>query len=210
MMQITEIDDPRLVKGLAHPLRIHILRVLETRVASPSEIAEEIGAPLGNVSYHVRFLARVGLIELSSTKPRRGAVEHYYRSVGRVSVTDQAWAQVPEVVKNGMISATLDQAGRVIGAAASSGGFDRSDAVVARREMLLDEKGFAELAGELNGLLERIKKIEKESAERLEGMSDHAEAELDTGLVMMLFENGQAQLPVQRDGRSRSRSTAKR
>jgi DNA-binding transcriptional ArsR family regulator len=210
MMQITEIDDPRLVKGLAHPLRIHILRVLETRVASPSEIAEEIGAPLGNVSYHVRFLARVGLIELTSTKPRRGAVEHYYRAVGRVSVTDQAWAQVPEVVKSGMISATLDQTGRVIGAAASSGGFDRSDAVVARREMLLDDQGFAELAAELNGLLERIKEIEKGSAERLESTSDHEEAELDAGLVMMLFESGEAQLPVQRDGRSRPRSAAKR
>jgi DNA-binding transcriptional ArsR family regulator len=210
MMQITEIDDPRLVKGLAHPLRIHILRVLETRVASPSEIAEEIGAPLGNVSYHVRFLARVGLIELTSTKPRRGAVEHYYRAVGRISVTDQAWAQVPEVVKSGMISATLDQAGRVIGAAASSGGFDRSDAVVARREMLLDDQGFAELAAELNGLLERLKEIEKESAERLETMSEHADAELDAGLVMMLFESGAAQLPVQRDGRSRPRGAAKR
>ncbi len=208
MMQITEIDDPRLVKGLAHPLRIHILRVLENRVASPSEIAEEIGAPLGNVSYHVRFLARVGLIELTSTKPRRGAVEHYYRAVGRISVTDQAWAQVPEVVKSGMISATLDQAGRVIGAAASSGGFDRSDAVVARREMLLDEQGFGELAAELNGLLERIKEIEKESAERLESTSDHADAELDAGLVMMLFESGAAQLPVQREVRSRSRSAA--
>ena len=210
MMQITEIDDPRLVKGLAHPLRIHILRVLENRVASPSEIAEEIGAPLGNVSYHVRFLARVGLIELTSTKPRRGAVEHYYRAVGRISVTDQAWAQVPEVVKSGMISATLDHAGRVIGAAASSGGFDRSDAVVARREMLLDEQGFGELAAELNGLLERIKEIEKESAERLETTSDHADAELDAGLVMMLFESGAAQLPVQREVRPRSRSAAKR
>jgi DNA-binding transcriptional ArsR family regulator len=210
MMQITEIDDPRLVKGLAHPLRIHILRVLETRVASPSEIAEEIGAPLGNVSYHVRFLARVGLIELTSTKPRRGAVEHYYRAVGRVSVADQAWAQVPDVVKNGMISATLDQAGRVIGAAASSGGFERSDAVVARREMLLDEKGFAELASELNGLLERIKEIEKESAERLETSSDDADGELDAGLVMMLFESGEVQLPARSDGRSRSRSAAKR
>jgi len=205
-MQITEIDDPRLVKGLAHPLRIHILRVLETRVASPSEIAEEIGAPLGNVSYHVRFLARVGLIELTSTKPRRGAVEHYYRAVGRVSVTDQAWAQVPDVVKSGMISATLDQAGRVIGAAASSGGFDRSDAVVSRREMLLDEQGFSDLAAELSGLLERVKEIERESAERLESMSDHEDAELDAGLVMMLFESGAAQVPVPRDGRSRSRS----
>ena len=209
MMQITEIDDPRLVKGLAHPLRIHILRVLENRVASPSEIAEEIGAPLGNVSYHVRFLARVGLIELTSTKPRRGAVEHYYRAVGRVSVTDQAWAQVPDVVKSGMISATLDQAGRVIGAAAAGGGFDRRDAVVSRREMLLDEQGFAQLSAELNGLLERVKEIERESAERLESMEDHSEAELDAGLVMMLFESGEAQVPVPR-GRSRPRNAAKR
>lgn len=210
MMQITEIDDPRLVKGLAHPLRIHILRVLETRVASPSEIAEEIGAPLGNVSYHVRFLARVGLIELTSTKPRRGAVEHYYRAVGRISVTDQAWAQVPDVVKSGMISATLDQAGRVISAAAAGGGFDRRDAVVARREMLLDEQGFAQLASELNGLLERVKEIERESAERLEAASDHADAELETGLVMMLFESAGAQIPAPTDGRTRSRSAAKR
>ena len=210
MMQITEIDDPRLVKGLAHPLRIHILRVLETRVASPSEIAEEIGAPLGNVSYHVRFLARVGLIELTSTKPRRGAVEHYYRAVGRVSVADQAWAQVPDVVKSGMISATLDQAGRVIGAAASSGGFDRSDAVVARREMLLDEQGFADLSAELGGLLERVKEIERESADRLEATSEDDDVSIDAGLVMMMFESGAAQLPVPRDNRSRSRSTAKR
>src|SRR6201999_4605137 len=152
-----------------------------------------------NLGYPVRFLARVGLIELTSTKPRRGAVEHYYRAVGRVSVADQAWAQVPDVVKSGMISATLDQAGRVIGAAASSGGFDRSDAVVARREMLLDEQGFAELAAELNGLLERIKEIEKGSAERLEAESDDADAELDAGLVMMLFESGAAQLPMPRD-----------
>lgn len=210
MMQITEIDDPRLVKGLAHPLRIHILRVLENRVASPSEIAEEIGAPLGNVSYHVRFLARVGLIELTSTKPRRGAVEHYYRAVARVSVTDQAWAQVPDVVKSGMISSTLDQTGRVIGAAASSGGFDRSNAVVARREMVLDEEGFAELASELTGLLERVKEIERDSAKRLEALPDHSEAEVDTGLVAMLFESAGARVPVPSDGRTRSRSTAKR
>jgi DNA-binding transcriptional ArsR family regulator len=210
MMQITEIDDPRLVKGLAHPLRIHILRVLENRVASPSEIAEEIGAPLGNVSYHVRFLARVGLIELTSTKPRRGAVEHYYRAVGRISVTDQAWAQVPEVVKSGMISSTLDQAGRVIGAAASSGGFDRGDAVVARREMLLDEQGFAQLASELNGLLERINEIERDSAKRLEATPDQSEGELDAGLVMMLFESAGAPVPAPSDGRSRSRTATKR
>jgi DNA-binding transcriptional ArsR family regulator len=191
MRQITEIDDPRLVKGLAHPLRIHILRVLENRVASPSEIAGELGAPLGNVSYHVRFLARVGLIELTGTKPRRGAVEHYYRAVGRVRVTDKAWAQVPDVVKSGLISSTLDQVGRVIREAAEVGGFDRRDAVVSRRAMVLDEVGFGELAREVSDLLGRAHEIERGSAQRL-AAGDHAGAEVDAGLVTMLFEGASA------------------
>ena len=189
MMQITEIDDPRLVKGLAHPLRIHILRVLEKRVASPSEIADEIGAPLGNVSYHVRFLARVGLIELTSTKPRRGAVEHYYRALGRVQVTDKAWSQVPAVVKSGMIGSTLEQLGRIVRTAASAGGFDRHDVVLTRSEMTLDEQGFAELSDELKRVLERAKEIERQSAERL-AEADHDKPPMNTGMVLMQFEVG--------------------
>jgi DNA-binding transcriptional ArsR family regulator len=207
--EIFEIDDARLVKGLAHPLRIHILRVLENRVASPSEIADEIGAPLGNVSYHVRFLARVGLIELTSTKPRRGAVEHYYRAVGRVRVTDKAWAQVPGVVKNSLISSTLDQIGRVIGAAASVGGFDRGDAHVSRRAMALDSQGFADLASELKDLMDRAGVIERESAERM-AASDHADGRVDAGMVMMLFEGPDAALQGSYHGKSASGRRAKR
>ena len=59
-----DVTDPRLVKALAHPLRFRILTVLDERMASPSELAEELGAPLGNVSYHVRILASLGLIRL--------------------------------------------------------------------------------------------------------------------------------------------------
>ena len=75
--QITEIDDPRFVKALAHPLRIHILRILQDRTASPRELADELGAKLPNVSYHVRFLERLGVLELVETQPRRGALEHF-------------------------------------------------------------------------------------------------------------------------------------
>jgi DNA-binding transcriptional ArsR family regulator len=185
--QITEIDDPRLVKALAHPLRINILRVLQDRVASPSEIAAEISAPLGNVSYHVRFLQRVGLLELVSTRPRRGAVEHYYRAIGRLLITDKAWAQVPEIIKNAMVSATLDQAVRYIGAAASAGGFDRSDAHVSRTPMILDQRGFAELAKAVGELHRRASEIEAASAQRI-AASDHQNGEINAGLVMLLFE----------------------
>jgi DNA-binding transcriptional ArsR family regulator len=184
---ITEIDDPRLVKGLAHPLRIHILRVLEDRLASPSEIAEEIDAPLGNVSYHVRFLARVGLIELASTKPRRGAVEHYYRAVGRPHITAKAWEQVPQVVKDALIGSTLYEIGEMVAAAAQAGGFDCDKAHVSRRAFALDERGFDELSVAVGDLLERAEEIQRASASR-RAESDTDTGELDAGVVMLLFE----------------------
>ncbi|MGH2876038.1 MAG: ArsR/SmtB family transcription factor [Solirubrobacteraceae bacterium] len=203
-MQITEIDDPRLVKGLAHPLRIQILRALENRVASPSEIAEELGAPLGNVSYHVRFLAGVGLIELTSTRPRRGAVEHYYRAVARVQVNDTAWAQVPEVVKNGLVSATLDKVGRALGAAASVDGFARPESLVSWRRLALDEQGFAQLGAELRALQDRAREIERESSKRLSAAGEGTAA-IDAGVATLLFEGAGAPAPARSDGTPRRR-----
>jgi DNA-binding transcriptional ArsR family regulator len=68
------------VQAFAHPLRVRIIEELaQGKVArSPSELADEFDAPLGNVSYHVRQLAAFGFLELRREVPRRGAVEHYY------------------------------------------------------------------------------------------------------------------------------------
>jgi DNA-binding transcriptional ArsR family regulator len=71
----------RYAKAIAHPKRLEILAILEARQASPNEIAGELGAALSLVSYHVRKLRELGLIELANTTPRRGAVEHYYRAI---------------------------------------------------------------------------------------------------------------------------------
>ncbi len=209
MKQITELDDPRLVKALAHPLRITILRVLQDRTASPSEIASEISAPLGNVSYHVRVLERVGLLELVRTRQRRGAIEHYYRAVGRVRITDKAWAQVPDIIKDAMISATLDQAARYVSAAAATGGFDRHDANVSRRGMALDKQGFAELAAAAKELLDRAYKIEGESARRI-AASNHEDGEINAGLVLMLFEAPPAYAEVPVDEHASKRGSKRR
>lgn len=187
MKQINEIDDPRLVKALAHPLRVNILRILQNRVASPSDIASELSAPLGNVSYHVRVLERAGLLKLERTRQRRGAIEHYYGAVGRLLITDKAWAQVPEIIKNALLSATLDQTVRYVGAAVSIGGFERSDAHVSRRPMTLDKQGFTDLAAAVKELLDRSYEIEAESEKRM-AARDHRDDEISTGLVMMLFE----------------------
>jgi DNA-binding transcriptional ArsR family regulator len=183
---ITDIHDPRLVKALAHPLRVQILGMLQDRTASPSDLAQELDAPLGNVSYHVRILAQLGLLKLVKKRPRRGAIEHYYQARGRVRISDRAWGQVPTIVKGAMVDGTLDQISRFVQQAAASDGFERPEAHLIRQPMRLDAKGFKELSAAVAKLLDQANKIETESVARL-AKADH-EGEVDAGLVMLLFE----------------------
>ena len=75
-------------RALAHPLRVRVLELATDRdEVSPVDLAEELGEPLGVVSYHVRQLAAAGLLELASRSFRRGAVKHHYRAVPRLGVT---------------------------------------------------------------------------------------------------------------------------
>ena len=184
MRAISDIGDPRLVKALAHPLRVQILAVLEERVASPSGLAEQLGAPLGNVSYHVRTLADLGLVKLVRRRTRRGAVEHYYRARGRATVSDEAWSQVPSVVRRSMVGVALEQAVEHAAAAAASGGFEGEDSSVTRHAMTLDERGVREACDALAKLHDELAEIQRRSGDRLDGGGDGRQL----GLVTMMFE----------------------
>ena len=186
MKAINHINDPRIVKGLAHPLRISILEVLMDREASPSQLAEELNAPLGNVSYHVRILDNLGLIKLTRKKPRRGAIEHYYRARGRARVSDDAWGEVPGIVKEAFVNSTLRAVGNHVSQAASIGGFDRADAHLTRRPLTVDEQGFRELAAAFHRLHDEIHEIHERAGERLRA-ANHSD-EIHAGAVLMLFQ----------------------
>ena len=185
----SDITDPRVVKALAHPLRVRILGMLEDRTASPSELAEELEAPLGNVSYHVRQLAALGLIKLVKKTPRRGAIEHHYKAEARPQITDQAWAGVPEIVKKAMIGATLGQISEQVNQAAAEEGFARAEAHVTRTQFVVDAQGWRELAGELADVLGRLEAVERRAADRLAG--SHGEEQRAT-LVQLLFDTPEA------------------
>jgi DNA-binding transcriptional ArsR family regulator len=193
---LTDITDPSLVKALAHPLRVRILSVLESRTASPSEISQQLGASLGTVSYHVRQLAQLGLIELVKVTPRRGAVEHHYRANARQRITDDAWNQVPEIVKQAMIGSALGQIGELVNEAAQTGGFSADGAHLSRMPLVLDRRGWRELSRELSRMVERIERIHRQSGERLIE-SDHADEQRATA-VMMLFGQVEAAEPGRR------------
>ena len=91
MKPVTSIDDPRYVKAMSHPLRVRILAILMERKASPVELAQVLEGTLGTVSYHVRTLHQLGLIELVGETRVRGAVEHHYKAMARPVVSDEAW-----------------------------------------------------------------------------------------------------------------------
>jgi DNA-binding transcriptional ArsR family regulator len=81
---VTAIPSENAAQAAAHPLRATVLAKLGAQVYSPNELANELGASLGRVSYHVRVLHDLGMIKLVDTAPRRGAVEHYYKAVWQV------------------------------------------------------------------------------------------------------------------------------
>jgi DNA-binding transcriptional ArsR family regulator len=181
---ISDIGDPRLVKALAHPLRVQILTALEERVASPSDLAEELGAPLGNVSYHVRTLADLGLLKLVRRRTRRGAVEHYYQARGRATVSDRAWSQVPSVVRKSMVGVALEQALEQAVSAAGTGGFDSEESSITRHALALDDAGVRDVCAALARLHDDLAAIHERSADRSDGVGGGRQL----GIVTMLFE----------------------
>src|SRR6478735_11562967 len=58
------VSDPRALRALAHPLRIALLdHLMSFGPRTASECAAVVGSTASNCSYHLRALARVGLVE---------------------------------------------------------------------------------------------------------------------------------------------------
>jgi DNA-binding transcriptional ArsR family regulator len=182
---IMNVDDPRYVKALAHPLRIRILALLEERDASPVQLAQLLDATLGTVAYHVRTLEQLGLIKMVATHQRRGATEHVYAAREHPRVSDDAWSNTSPLAKQVVLAAALAQVGAYATRSANAGGFDRRDAHLTRTALKLDEKGWSAMATASKRWLQQIQKIEQETGRRVERTGEPV---FDAGVVIMLFE----------------------
>jgi DNA-binding transcriptional ArsR family regulator len=82
------------LKALNHQLRRRIMRMAlgrECESISPTEAAKLLDVPLSNVSYHFRVLAKSGALEMTSERPVRGSIKHFYRA-------NQAVTKMPMVI----------------------------------------------------------------------------------------------------------------
>lgn len=77
---MSDIDTIADARTLSHPLRVSILLAMGEHGGeiSPLAISERLGQPLGVVSYHVRYLHKVGAIELARTQAVRGVSQSFY------------------------------------------------------------------------------------------------------------------------------------
>src|SRR5919197_5803741 len=119
-----ETAEARIAKALAHPLRARILQRLGERVASPGDLALELGAPLGVVSYHVRMLRDYDCVELVRTEPRRGALQHFYRATARPTLDEDQWRTLPSTLRRELSSETLAEVVEDVRAASEAGTLD--------------------------------------------------------------------------------------
>jgi DNA-binding transcriptional ArsR family regulator len=158
----------QLAKALAHPLRVRILTSLHRGISSPNQLAQELGEPLGNVSYHVKTLLEYDCVELVKTEPRRGAVEHFYRATERSFFSDADWAKIPASARKGISGVILQSIGEDATKAMIAGTIDaRTDTHITRTPLILDEKAWKELNALLAETQSRAVEIQEEAAGRL-------------------------------------------
>jgi DNA-binding transcriptional ArsR family regulator len=163
-----EAFDSQLIKALSHPARARALAILNERVASPKEIADELELPLGNISYHVKTLREFECIELVDEVPRRGATEHFYRGVTRSFLNDENWAKLDPNSKTGISVAGLKVINKHAKDAIQAKTFDsRNDRHLSCTPMVLDPEGFTEMSDLLAGTLEGLTGINAAAANRM-------------------------------------------
>jgi DNA-binding transcriptional ArsR family regulator len=157
-----------MVKALGHPLRVRILVLLTERTASPNEMQELLDEPLGNCAYHTRVLEELGHAEIVSEVQRRGATEHYYRSINRPLVDDHQWESFEPKVRQAISAFGIDAIFKDAAEALRTGTFDaRTERHLSRTPLLLDEEGWREANTIQNEALDALLEVQAKSAERM-------------------------------------------
>lgn len=162
--------DQELVKALAHPLRVRILEELQGRVASPTELSKELGESLGVIAYHCNTLVGCRCVELVKTRPRRGALEHFFTATPRSFIGHQDWRLAPYSVRGEVTAAAMQSFIDKVAEAVEAGTVDaREDTTLSWMPLTVDETGWREAAAVLGSAMKELMEVHARSAARLGG-----------------------------------------
>jgi DNA-binding transcriptional ArsR family regulator len=166
--RLRQVIDPAIAKALSHPLRSHILVTLGDRIASPKEIAGELGLAARDLDYHVKVLVELGMIRLVRTEQRRGATEHFYELQGPILYIDRDnWEAMPEPLRGRFSASLLKVVVDEAVAALEAGTFTARDSHQSRTPLMLDERGWSEVTEVMGGALAQVVAIGEKCAQAL-------------------------------------------
>ena len=177
-----------LLRALAHPVRLELLGVLSYRNISPSSFARRRKEPVGNVTYHFRYLEEAGCIELAETKPsKRGSVVSVYRRIKSVIFSERDWLLMPDEERQ-IVSSTIlrDLVGRMTEALQTETFTKRPEVHITWQPVALDERGWKEVDEILTFAERRVEQAQVDSIER---MRDSGEAGLEATVAFISFES---------------------
>ena len=160
--------DRRLVHAIGHPVREHILAVLNERAASPTEIGDELELDVSAFYKHVQVLEQLGCIECVGTRRVRGVHERIFRATSTLSFDDEAWQRVPPTLRADVWADLLrrlcnDVTGALLDGRLGGGSPEHVSWTPGR----VDGRGRGEIHAILEDALSRVLAVQRESAARL-------------------------------------------
>lgn len=164
----TKAIEEHISKALSHYLRVQILWILNERMASASELAEELSAPLNRVSGHIKVLKKAGCIEVADSRVVGNTVQKFYRATARIFLDDTEWPSIPPTVQEGLrITLLQNLIDDAIEAVAHAIYDSVNDSHMSWTPMLVDEKGREEISQILARALKEVMAIQELAAKRL-------------------------------------------
>ena len=167
MKRNVELRDPRALRALAHPIRIRLLGLLRREgPLTATEAGRRIDESAGSTSYHLRQLARFGLVEDAPGghgRERPWRATALYTSWSNVADTPEL-AEASEVLAQFVLGRYVERLEKWLGRRADEPPEWQEAASFGDSLLYLTVEELAELRGTLQGLaesyLERVSRPE--------------------------------------------------
>lgn len=157
--------------AVGNPWRFRILEAASLGDVSPSGFIRTYGGEISNISRHFRQLAKWGYLEEVDRKsggPRRGGVEHVYRSVHRAHLDTPSSMGLSKLLREDISNTILKAYLTEVHEALDAGTFDAEiERHLSWMALELDREAFSELSGWLDEVLARLPDLQEDARRRM-------------------------------------------
>ncbi len=160
----------RRLRALGEPLRVSVTTSLALKPASATDLAAELGVPVGRIRYQLRRLRSEGVILVHDQRQRRGTLEQVFAADPRraMALESQLLAEASSARRAWQAVVLRAIFGEVLEAIRAGALHHNYDHTIGRVPLTLDAAGFREVEAILTATVERVFVLREESLRRLE------------------------------------------